>query len=136
MLLSFVTSERLTKSGSPTSSGARSSIISHVRWKFSGAGRKAVADDYNEDEDGATDGFGDDFDDFEEGEEDAEFGDFDSGFQESEPAPPPPPPKTPTPSFVSWYSLPQKPCLINRSRSSTLPISTPQKTSIRQQNRT
>jgi hypothetical protein len=99
-------SERLTESGSPTSPAARPSIASHARRKSSGAGRKAVTDEYNEEEDGADDGFGDDFDDFEEGEEDAEFGDFDDGFQESEPAPPPPAqPVAPTPSFVSFQSI-------------------------------
>lgn len=96
----------MTESGSPTSRGARASIISHARRKSSGAGRKAFTDEYNEEEDGADDGFGDDFDDFEEGEEDAEFGDFDDGFQESEPAPPPPPqPTAPIPSFVSVQSI-------------------------------
>ena len=92
---------RLTESGSPTFHDVRSSIISHARRKSSGAGRKAVADEYNEEEDGADDGFVDDFDDFEEGEEDAEFGDFDDGFQEAEPAPPPPQAIPITPSFVS-----------------------------------
>ena len=91
-------SERLTESGSPTSPAARSSIASHARRKSSGAGRKAVTDEYNEEEDGTDDGFGDDFDDFEEGEEDAEFGDFDDGFQEPESAPAPQPV---APSFVS-----------------------------------
>ena len=94
----------MTESGSPTSPAARSSIASHARRKSSGAGGKAVTDEYNEEEDGADDGFGDDFDDFEEGE-DAEFGDFDDGFQESEPAPPPPPqPAALTPSLVSTFN--------------------------------
>ena len=93
-------SERLTESGPSTSPAARSSMASHARRKSSGAGRKAVTDEYNEEEDGTDDGFGDDFDDFEEGEEDAEFGDFDDGFQEPESAPPPQP-VAPTPSFVS-----------------------------------
>jgi len=64
--------------------------VSRARRKSSGANRKAVTGDYNEEEDGVDDGFGDDFDDFEEGEgeDDAEFGDFDDGFQEVEAAPP------------------------------------------------
>lgn len=109
---SLCISERLTESGSPTSHGARSSIISHARRKSSGAGKRTATDEYNEEEDGEDgedgedDGFGDDFDDFEEGEEDAEFGDFDDGFQESQPAPPPPPQRAVSNlSFVSW-SLP------------------------------
>lgn len=86
--LSPYTSERLTRSG-PPSHGARSSAISHARRKSSGASRKAVADNYNEDTDGIEDdGFGDDFDDFEEGEEDAEFGDFDDGFHDVKTVPP------------------------------------------------
>jgi hypothetical protein len=95
-------SERLTKSGSPT--GARSSIISHARRKFSGAARRGfpAIDEYNVEEDGEDDGgFGDDFDDFEEGEEDAEFGDFDDGFQEAAAAPPPPQSIPVAPAFVS-----------------------------------
>ena len=97
---------RLTESGSPTFHDVRSSIISHARRKSSGAGRKAVADEYNEEEDGADDGFVDDFDDFEEGEEDAEFGDFDDGFQESETVPPTlPQPVAPISSFVSVQSI-------------------------------
>lgn len=96
----------MTESGSPTSHGARSSIISHSRQKSSSAGRKPATDEYNEEEDGEEDGFVDDFDDFEEGEEDAEFGDFDDGFHESQPAPPTPPqPAAPTPSFVGLHSL-------------------------------
>ncbi|KAG0650632.1 hypothetical protein D0Z07_2518 [Hyphodiscus hymeniophilus] len=85
--------------GSPTSRGDRSPITSHARRKSSGAGRKSTTDEYNEEEDGDDDGFGDDFDDFEEGEDDAEFGDFDDGFQESESAPPPHRLTAPTPSF-------------------------------------
>lgn len=92
-------SERLTEIGSPTSYGVRSPNISHTRRKSSGAGRKSIPGDYNEDEDGDGD-FGDDFDDFEEGEEDAEFGDFDDGFQEAEPSVPPPTVSS-LPSFVS-----------------------------------
>lgn len=88
----------MTESG-PTSHVARSSISSHARRKSSGAARKTLTDEYNEDEDGEEDGFGDDFDDFEEGEEDAEFGDFDDGFQESQPTPPPPQMAAPMPSF-------------------------------------
>jgi hypothetical protein len=94
-------SERLTESGSPTSRGDRSPI----NRKSPGAGKETATDEYNEEEDGADDGFGDDFDDFEEGENDAEFGDFDDGFEESHAAAPPPPqPAAPTPSFVSWDS--------------------------------
>ncbi|TVY59189.1 hypothetical protein LSUE1_G007841, partial [Lachnellula suecica] len=99
------TSERLTRSGSPTVPGARSQTISHIRRKSSLGGKKAPAAtaEYNEDEDGSDGGFGDDFDDFEEGEEDAEFGDFDEGFQEAEPAAAPPPQQSlpSTPLFVS-----------------------------------
>lgn len=96
------TSERLTRSGSPTF--PRSPRINHTRQRSSLGGKKAPAtDEYNEDEDGSDGGFGDDFDDFEEGEEDAEFGDFDEGFQEPEPPIASPPQQSlPTaPSFVS-----------------------------------
>jgi Domain of unknown function (DUF5102) len=78
----------LTESESPTSHGARSSIISHARRKSSGANKKTT-EDCNEEGDGqGDDGFGDDFDDFEEGEDDAEFDDFDNEFQEVATAPP------------------------------------------------
>lgn len=100
------TSERLTRSGSPTMSGARSQPISHTRQRSSLGGKKvpipvAVTDEYNEEEDGSDGGFGDDFDDFEEGEEDAEFGDFDEGFQEAAAPPLQQQSLPPTPSFVS-----------------------------------
>lgn len=102
------TSERLTESGSPTAS--RSPNVSHARRKSSAAAKKGTppvalateTEEYNEEEDGADGGFGDDFDDFEEGEQDAEFGDFDDGFQEAESSPPIPPQSIPfTPAFVS-----------------------------------
>jgi len=97
IVLSQYISKRLTESGSPTSHGVRSPNLGHSRRKSSGAAKKGIPGDYNEDEDGD---FGDDFDDFEEGEEDAEFGDFDDGFQEAEPTPPPQ--TIPSlPSFVS-----------------------------------
>jgi hypothetical protein len=96
------TSERLTRSGSPTFPATRSQNISHTQRKSSLAGKKALAaNEYNEEEDGSDGGFGDDFDDFEEGEEDAEFGDFDEGFQEPAAAPPPQESLPTTPSFVS-----------------------------------
>jgi hypothetical protein len=75
---------------------------SHIRNNSSIAEMKSAVVEYDEEEDGADNGFGDDFDDFEEGGKDAEFGDFDDGFQESQPDPPPPSqPVAPSPFFVS-----------------------------------
>lgn len=75
-------SERLTESV------FRSPIVSPVRRTSSAASKKASieAGDYNEEEDGSENAFGDEFDDFEAGEEDAEFGDFDTEFDTAEAA--------------------------------------------------
>lgn len=103
----------MTVSVSPTSPGVRrSSFLSHTSRKSSGASQRfrrasfapSINNDYNEEEDGSEERFGDDFDDFEEGADDADFDDFDDGFQEAELTSPPPQSTPVVPSFVSSES--------------------------------